>query len=146
MSRVVQRQAYPNLFLNGVQLTRVYDHKHLGIVFSHDMKWGAHNLGERTDLRWPKRPGPMGFRPGGNLLYLCDVTHVWSWSKYWKPEFSHPEAKYESPFSGYQRQSGEIIVCQCLQKGSHFQPGISKVSFELCKSGCIQLENTDPMG
>ncbi len=33
---------YPDLFLNGQLLTRVYDHKHLGMVFSHDMKWGAH--------------------------------------------------------------------------------------------------------
>ncbi len=33
---------YPSLFLNGQRLTRVYDHKHLGMVFSHDMKWGAH--------------------------------------------------------------------------------------------------------
>ena len=33
---------YPNLYLNGVQVTRVFDHKHLGMVFSHDMKWGAH--------------------------------------------------------------------------------------------------------
>ncbi len=33
---------YPDLFLNNVKLTRVYDHKHLGMVFSHDMKWGAH--------------------------------------------------------------------------------------------------------
>ncbi len=33
---------YPSLELSGVQLTRVYDHKHLGMVFSHDMKWGAH--------------------------------------------------------------------------------------------------------
>ncbi len=33
---------YPNLKLSGVNLTRVYDHKHLGMVFSHDMKWGAH--------------------------------------------------------------------------------------------------------
>ncbi len=30
------------MYLNGAQLTRVYDHKHLGMIFSHDMKWGAH--------------------------------------------------------------------------------------------------------
>ncbi len=29
---------YPSLYLNGVQLTRVNDHKHLSMVFSHDMK------------------------------------------------------------------------------------------------------------
>ena len=33
---------YPDLFLNGQTLTRVYDHKHLGITFSYDMKWGPH--------------------------------------------------------------------------------------------------------
>ena len=33
---------YPDLYLNGQVLTRVYDHKHLGMIFSHDMKWGAH--------------------------------------------------------------------------------------------------------
>ncbi len=33
---------YPDLYLSGQKLTRVYDHKHLGMVFSHDMKWGAH--------------------------------------------------------------------------------------------------------
>ncbi len=33
---------YPNLYLHGHQLTRVTTHKHLGITFSHDMKWGDH--------------------------------------------------------------------------------------------------------
>ena len=33
---------YPNLYLHGQQLTRVTTHKHLGITFSHDMKWGDH--------------------------------------------------------------------------------------------------------
>ena len=33
---------YPNLYLHGQQLTRVTTHKHLGITFSHDMKWSEH--------------------------------------------------------------------------------------------------------
>ena len=33
---------YPDLYLNGQVLNRVYNHKHLGMIFSHDMKWGAH--------------------------------------------------------------------------------------------------------
>ena len=33
---------YPNLYLHGQVLTRVRTHKHLGMTFSDDMKWGAH--------------------------------------------------------------------------------------------------------
>ncbi len=33
---------YPQLFLHGQVLTRVTTHKHLGMTFSDDMKWGAH--------------------------------------------------------------------------------------------------------
>ncbi len=33
---------YPNLYLHGQILTRVSTHKHLGMTFSDDMKWGAH--------------------------------------------------------------------------------------------------------
>ncbi len=33
---------YPNLYLHGRQLTRVHEHKHLGMVLHSSMKWGAH--------------------------------------------------------------------------------------------------------
>ncbi len=33
---------YPNLYLHGRQLTRVHQHKHLGMVLHSSMKWGAH--------------------------------------------------------------------------------------------------------
>ncbi len=33
---------YPNLYLHGQVLTKVKTHKHLGMTFSDDMKWGAH--------------------------------------------------------------------------------------------------------
>ncbi len=33
---------YPNLYLHGQVLTKVRTHKHLGMTFSDDMKWGAH--------------------------------------------------------------------------------------------------------
>ncbi len=33
---------YPNLYLHGQTLTKVKTHKHLGMTFSDDMKWGAH--------------------------------------------------------------------------------------------------------
>ncbi len=33
---------YPDLYLHGQVLTKVTTHKHLGMIFSSDMKWGSH--------------------------------------------------------------------------------------------------------
>ncbi len=33
---------YPNLYLHGQVLTKVTTHKHLGMTFSSDIKWGNH--------------------------------------------------------------------------------------------------------
>ncbi len=33
---------YPDLYLDGVKLTKVNSHKHLGVTLTHNMKWGIH--------------------------------------------------------------------------------------------------------
>ena len=42
ISRKLNRNLHPTIFMQNVQITEVDSHKHLGIVFSHDYSWHKH--------------------------------------------------------------------------------------------------------
>ncbi len=103
---------YPDLYLNGVKLTKVMSHKHLGVTLTHNMKWGLH-IDNAISKANKRLNGIRGIRflitrEARIILYKSLVLPV---LEYGNLLYDNCSLYLKQRLESIQRQAAEICTC-----------------------------------